>query len=75
MGVFENARHGPRTGGDAVREHIRNVTGSEDAYVFAYRSLEVHAYILAERSPTSCTPRSVCPVSPRRSRLRARRRS
>lgn len=51
MGVFEHARRGPRTGGDAVREHIRNVTGSDDAYVFAYRSLEVHAYVLAEPVP------------------------
>ena len=51
MGVFENARRGPRTGGDAVREHIRNVTGSDDAYVFAYRSLEVHAYVVAKPVP------------------------
>lgn len=51
MGVFEHARRGPRTGGDAVREHIRNVTGSDDAFVFAYRSLEVHAYVLAEPVP------------------------
>ena len=75
MGVFENARRGPRTGGHAVREHIRNITGSDDAYVFAYRSLEVHAYVVAKPVPTSCTPRSACLVSPRRSRPRARRRS
>lgn len=51
MGVFDTARRGPRTGGDAVREHITRVTGSADAYVFAYRRLEVHAYVLGEPVP------------------------
>ena len=30
---------------------LANITGSDDAYVFAYRSLEVHAYVLAEPVP------------------------
>lgn len=51
MGVFDSVRRGPRTGGDAVREHITQTTGSDDAYVFSYRSLDVHAYVLDQPAP------------------------
>ena len=51
MGVLDNARRGPRTGGEVVRHHIAQTTGGEDAYVFSYRRLEVHAYVLPEPVP------------------------
>ena len=51
MGVLDNARRGPKTGGEVVRGHIAQAAGGEDAYVFSYRHLEVHAYVLAEPVP------------------------
>ena len=51
MGVLDNARRGPRTGGEVVRGHIAQTTGGEDPYVFSYRRLEVHAYVLPEPVP------------------------
>ena len=51
MGVFDSARRGPRTGGEVVRSHIAQAAGGTDAYVFSYRHLEVHAYVLAEPVP------------------------
>lgn len=51
MGVLDNARRGPRTGGEVVRGHIAQAAGGTDAYVFSYRHLEVHAYVLPEPVP------------------------
>ena len=51
MGVLDNARRGPRTGGEVVRGHIAQAAGGTDAYVFSYRNLEVHAYVLSEPVP------------------------
>ena len=51
MGVLDNARRGPRTGGEVVRGHIAQAAGGEDAYVFSYRRVEVHAYVLSEPVP------------------------
>ena len=41
MGVLDNARRGPKTGGDVVRDHIAQAAGGEDPYVFSYRRLDV----------------------------------
>ena len=51
MGVLDNARRGPKTGGDVVRGHIAQAAGGEDPYVFSYRRLDVHAYVLPEPVP------------------------
>ena len=51
MGVFDNARRGARTGGDVVRGRIASATGGTDPYVFSYRHLEVHAYVLSQPVP------------------------
>ena len=51
MGMLDNARRGPKTGGEVVRGHIAKAAGGADAYVFSYRHLEVHAYVLAEPVP------------------------
>ena len=51
MGVLDNARRGPKTGGEVVRGHIAKAAGGADAYVFSYRHLDVHAYVLAEPVP------------------------
>ena len=51
MGVLDNARRGPKTGGDVVRGHIAQAAGGEDPYVFSYRRLDVHAYVLPEPIP------------------------
>lgn len=37
-------RRGPRLGGDAIRDHVAAVTGSTDAFIFAFDELEVHCY-------------------------------
>lgn len=49
--MLDNARRGPKTGGEVVRGHIAKAAGGADAYVFSYRHLEVHAYVLAEPIP------------------------
>ena len=51
MGMLDNARRGPKTGGEVVRGYIVQAAGGADAYVFSYRHLEVHAYVLAEPVP------------------------
>ena len=51
MGMLDNARRGPKTGGEVVRGHIVKAAGGADAYVFSYRHLEVHAYVLPEPVP------------------------
>ena len=51
MGVLDNARRGPRTGGEVVRGHIAQAAGGTDAYAFSYRHLEVHAYVLPKPVP------------------------
>lgn len=51
MGVFDSARRGPRTGGDVVRRHIAQATGGTDPFVFAYRHLDVHAYVVHDPVP------------------------
>ena len=51
MGVFDNARRGPRTGGDVVRGRIASAAGGTDPYVFSYRHVEVHAYVLSQPVP------------------------
>ena len=71
MGVLDNARRGPKTGGDVVRGHIAQAAGGEDPYVFSYRRLDVHAYVLPEPVPhvlsasVNCVP--VPDVAPLRS--------